>query len=149
MRTSVQSWKRGESNAEFLYSVYQLNITIGEIMDNQPKKHKDSYGTEIIRSAVMALRFCQIANTEFFNQSTGTEEMYKFRHENFKKALGCVENVATMSEIYFEIVRKNNSIGSEKIYKWEKRIGDACRKSCDLIKGIISSDNKVYQKLKA
>ena len=118
-------------------------------MDNQPKKHKDNYGNEIIKSAVMALRYCQIGNTEFFNERTATEEMFKFRHKNFKSALGCIENVATMAEIYFEIIRKNNSIGSEKVYKWEKRIGDACNKSHDLISALIESDNKVYRKLKS
>ncbi|MBQ8666123.1 MAG: hypothetical protein IJ526_04595 [Lachnospiraceae bacterium] len=118
-------------------------------MDNQPKKHKDSYGTEIIRSAVMALRFCQMGNTEFYNERTATEEMYHFRRENFKKALGCIENVATMAEIYFEIVRKNGTLENEKVYKWEKRIGDACNTSHDLINGLIESDKKVYHKLKA
>lgn len=149
MRTSVPTWKRGKSSAEFIYSVYQLNVTIGEIMDNQPRKHKDSYGTEIIRSAIMALRFCQIGNTEFFNPSTATEAMYRFRHENWKKALGCIENVATMAEIYFEIVRKNGTVESEKVYKWEKRIGEACNRSHDLISALIESDNKVYQARKA
>lgn len=114
-------------------------------MDNQPKKHMSSYGAEIIRSAVMALRYVQMGNTEFYNAATANEEKFRFRRENFKRALGCIENVATMAEIYFEIVRKNASVECERVYKWEKRIGEACNKSHDLISAVIQSDQKVYQ----
>ena len=40
---SVPTWKRSTSKSQFLYELYQLNITVGEIMDNQSKKHKDNY----------------------------------------------------------------------------------------------------------
>ena len=56
---SVPTWKRKLSEAEFVYQVYQLNIRLGEILENKPQKYKANYTDEIVKTALSALENVQ------------------------------------------------------------------------------------------
>ena len=73
---SVPTWKRSMSKSQFLYELYQLNITVGEIMDNQSKKHKDNYSNHVIKTALYALQMAQTANEIYFNAQTANHARY-------------------------------------------------------------------------
>lgn len=143
---SVPTWKRSMSKSQFLYELYQLNITVGEIMDNQSKKHKDNYSNHVIKTALYALQMAQTANEIYFNAQTANLQDYQIRHDCLVKALGAVDNVSTVAEIFLEMVRKSGTVEEEKVYRQEQRIGQACLNCHNLLKGVIKSDKEIAKK---
>ena len=76
---SVPTWKRSTSKSQFLYELYQLNITVGEIMDNQSKKHKDNYSNHVIKTALYALQMAQTANEIYFMDIFYVKHLGRFK----------------------------------------------------------------------
>lgn len=142
---SVPTWQRSLSNAEFLYQIFELNILIGKIMENKPKKYKSSYSDFVIQTALEALKEARIANDEPFAREAITERAYLFRREHFQTAMSLIKTVSTVSHIFLEIVRESNQYESTKLYKQETQIGDKCGECIALLKGVINSDKERYK----
>ena len=142
---SVPTWKRSLSNAEFLYQIFELNILIGRIMENKPKKYKSSYSDFVIQSGLEALKETRIANDEYFAGEAINERSYYFRKEHFQTAMSLVKTVSTVSHIFLEIVRASNQYESTKLYKQETQIGDQCNVCINLLKGVMESDKERFK----
>lgn len=147
---SVPLWKRKLSSADFLYKPYYLNIRLGQILANKPKKYKTNYTDHIIKTALSALQHLQTADSIYLSKYTTLQE-YEIRHEALLLARGEIENVATACYVFLEIVRKNDFASDKqidefvKIYDQELEIGGLCEDCYNLISGLIKSDRELYR----
>lgn len=148
---SVPTWKRKISKAEYIYRLYLLNIRLGEIFVNKPKKYKDNYSDAIIKTALSALNHAQIADSIYLSKYTTSYE-FEIRERNLILARGEIASVATDSYIFLEIIRKHDYASEQderlfqKLYDQELEIGKMCEDCYNLISGIIKSDKEVYKK---
>lgn len=156
---SVPSWLRSQSSVEYLWRLYKLNIRIGEICANKPKKYKTNYGDAVIKTALEALKNAQLANNIYMSKST-PEIMYLKRQQHLAAARGLMANLSTISYIFLEQVkksdqgascydpevRKKSTVRAEKIGKEEEEIGLACETISRMISGVIKSDTAIYKK---
>lgn len=144
---SVPSWKRSVSKTEYIRLLYDLNIRIGEIVVNCPKKYRTSYGDALIKSALQALRYAQTANGIYMGAST-TEADYLLRRKLLQQARGLAENISTVGYIFLEQVRKHDQMEAEKIYRREEYLGSACGEIAKKISTVMKSDSAVFKKKK-
>lgn len=142
---SVPSWKRSVSKTEFIRLLFDLNIRIGEMVANSPKKYRGSYGDMLIKSALEALKYAQTANSIFVSSSM-TEADYNLRRGLLQQARGTVENISTAGYIFLEQIRKHDSEESEKIYRREEYLGRTCGEISKKIAAVMKSDRMVYKK---
>ena len=96
---SVPSWKRSISKTEYIRLLFELNIRIGEIVANSPKKYRANYGDFLVKSALEALKYAQIANSIFVSSSM-TEADYNLRRGLLQQARGIVE-ISQRLDIFF------------------------------------------------
>ena len=142
---AVPTWKRKLSNTEYLFQTYNFCIRLNEIMANKPRKYKTNNIDRILNTAFDALKHCQTANSIFFQQNS-SEQDYFTRRKFLQTARGEIQNVATISYIFIETVRRHDSESGEKLYKQEMEIGDYCENINRLIEGVIKSDTEIYKK---
>lgn len=114
-------------------------------MANKPRKYKTNNIDRILNTAFDALKHCQTANSIFFQQNS-SEQDYFTRRKFLQTARGEIQNVATISYIFIETVRRHDSESGEKLYKQEMEIGDYCENINRLIEGVIKSDTEIYKK---
>ena len=101
---SVPVWKRNLSKAEYIYQTYRMNIRLGEILANKPKKYQKNYSDELIKTALSALKHLQVADSIFLTKQS-TEKECEIREENLLLAKAEIAHVATVAYIFLEIVR--------------------------------------------
>ena len=148
---TVPVWKRKLSSAEYVYQVYRLNIRLGEILNNKPKKYKGNYSDHIIKAALSALEQVQLADSIYLSKYT-TEQDYEMRHDALIRAKGEIQHIATACFIFLEIVRKHDHASESdnkqrtKIYDQELEIGEMCETCYKLICGVIDHDKELYKK---
>ena len=142
---SVPSWKRSISKTEYIRLLFDLNIRIGEMVANSPKKYRANYGDFLVKSALEALKYAQIANSIFVSPSM-TEADYNLRRGLLQQARGIVENISTVGYIFLEQTRKHDSAESEKIYRREEYLGTTCGELSKKIAAVMKSDRAVYTK---
>lgn len=140
---SVPTWRRSESKAKFLHRLYRLNIRIGEIVANHPKKYRANYGDALITNALNALTHAEIANGIFMHVRT-SESDYQLRRRHLREAKGYTEAVATVAYIYLELTAKTDGVKEEKILKQEEEIGLECAEIVKMIKGVLNSDRAIH-----
>ena len=143
---SVPTWRRDESKTEFLYQIYQLNIRIGQMTANLPKKYHWSYGNDLVNMALKALYSAQRINREYMN-SINYKESYILRTELCNDIITCMDHIGTVAFIYFEICKESPEIKGEKksrLDKWEEEIGTTTNKINGLIVGLKKSDKERY-----
>lgn len=139
---SVPTWKRSMSAAEYVYQSFLLNKEIARICNKLPKKYRTNYSDELIKEGMEVMKHLQIANTIYLKG----KESYNKRKEHLYEAVGILQNISTISYIYFEMVRHNCEEPDEWIYKAENNIGELCYKVISLTRGIIRSDRERYNK---
>lgn len=122
------------ASTEFLYQTFQLNIRLGEIVNNAPKKYRANYGDSLIQTAIEAYKELEFANSYFITK-TSPEEHRTARKEHFKRARALIRHIATVFYIYAELMKKSDSISNAKVTRWEADIG----KRCESINKIITS----------
>ena len=149
---SVPTWRRKLSTTEYVWQTYKLNIRLGEILENKPKKYKPNYTDEIIQTALSALKHLQIVDSIYLSK-TAPEQDYLERRRNLILARGEIQHIATACYIFLEIVRRHDyaSEGEHKediakLYDQEMEIGEQCEKCFELISGVIKSDTATYNK---
>ena len=150
--SQVPSWKRTLSGSEFVYQTYQLNKELGRILANKPKKYKQNYCDEIIKTALSALRHLVTADGIYMSKYT-IERDYLLRRQELQKARGEVTAVAVTCYVFLEIVRTHDfaSEGEHrediaKLYDQEMKIGEMCETCYKLIGGVMKSDTEIYNK---
>lgn len=141
---SVPVFKRKESKTEYLNSIYDLNVKVGEIVANGPKKYINTYGTYLIHTSAEAMKYAQTANKIFMNKNTSKED-YLLRREMLIRAKGDVENISTIANIYLDVSLKSKLKKSE-IYKRQEDIGLRCYRTIEQINGVMRYDSKVMSK---
>ena len=87
--------------------MYLLNIRLGEILNNKPKKYKTNYADEIIKTALSALSHLQLADSIYLTKYL-TKEEFLIRHNALILARGETQHIATACYIFLEIVRKHD-----------------------------------------
>lgn len=145
---SVPTWLRSVSKAEYLFQTFQLNIRIGQMVANLPKKYSRSHGDYLIRVSHEALLHGQTAN----KIRVIDESSYQTRRQHLQEMRGCVDNVATVAYIFLETVRLHEGIPDAKrakIYKWESEIGDLCFEINKMIVGIMRSDRRTVNMIRS
>lgn len=142
---SVPSWKRSASKSEYIRLLYDLNVRIGQIVANKPKKYRGSYGDMLIKSGLEALKYVQTANGIFMTASTSRED-YLLRRQHLLLARGTVESITTVSQIFLEICRKADRESSAQIYREEAYIGETCGIIQKKISGVLKSDAALMKK---
>ena len=136
---SVPSWKRSESKSEYIRLLHDLNIRIGQIVMNKPKKYRGSYADMLINTSLEALKYAQTANSIFMTGNTSVED-FSLRRKYLLSARGAVENIATVSQIFVDICRKADRENAEKIYKEQAYIGESCMMIHKKISGVLKND---------
>lgn len=144
---SVPTNKRELSNIQFLFELYQFNVRLGEICMNSSKKYKANYADFIIRTGLEALQLAQYGNSIYLNKNT-TEEEFFTREMCFKKAESLVDNIATTSQIFLELTRKDGT-PNEKVAKRQEYIGSKTNEIISLLKGVEKSDKERYKKYRS
>jgi hypothetical protein len=144
IKMSVPSWKRNKSKVEFLRLLMELNINLGKIVNNKPKKYKTNYGDHLIQTGLKALELAQIANSIYMTKTTSIDD-YKQRRNLFLKARGCVEHISTASYIYLELCKNSNEVKFERVLKEEEYIGSTCNDIYKAISGVLKSDKALIK----
>lgn len=141
---SVPTWKRKLSSTEYLHKLFELNKEIASIVMKKPSKYRVNYGDYLIKTSLEALKLGQIANRTYVIDDIS----YEVRRSALLKLQGEIDNIATVGYIFLELVRQSDSIKSEKIFKEENKIGDACNQISKMVGGVIRYDREKYKKLK-
>lgn len=136
---SVPSYKRSVAKAVFVHKIFQLNVRIGEIVNNSPKKYKQSYGDMLIQTALKAFGEALSANEIFTHSKVPIEERTK-RIEHLSNARSLCNKVAAIFLIYAELMRKSDSLSNEKAYRWEEDIGTRCVEINTILSGMIKKE---------
>lgn len=150
--SQVPTWKRTLSGSEFVYQTYQLNKELGRILANKPKKYKQNYTDEIIRTALSAMKHLVIADGIYMSKYS-LEKDYLLRRKCLQAARGEVADVAIACYVFLEIVRAHDYAAEgehrediAKLYDQEMKIGEMCETCYKLIGGVMKSDTEIYSK---
>lgn len=142
---SVPVWERGLSKTDFVYQPYQLVIRLVEITANKPKKYRGNFSDQILKTAMEALKYLQVAN-EIFLTENSPEEDFIMRRRYLQAGEGFIKNLSTIFYIYIETVRKHDSENDDRLHKQELEIGDTCNEIIKRIEGLKRSDRELYKK---
>ena len=137
---SVPTWKRSESQTEYLWQMYQFTIRISEICANKPKKYKGSYADKIISLTCDAFVHARTANEIYVK----TREDYHLRRKHLMEAKGLIVSICTLSDIFLELCKRSPNCKRDKIIKEKETIGRFCYLITNLISGVMKSDAKRY-----
>lgn len=140
---SVPTWLRDESETEYLWQLYKLNIRLGEIVTNHPKKYRPTYGDKLLNNALEALTYARIADQVRITDSI-SKNSYLFRKENLIKTKGLVKSIISITYIYLELTSKTDGVKSEKILKQEEEIGLKCNEIIEKIEETLKQDKSIY-----
>lgn len=142
---SVPAWRRSVSKTEYLKLLFDLNIRIGEMVANSPKKYRANYGDMLIKNALEALKYAQTANGIYVSPAM-PETDYNLRRELLQKSKGAAENISTVGYIFMEQIRKHDHEESQKIYRREEYLGTVCGEISKKIGAVMKSDRAIYRK---
>lgn len=137
---SVPTWKRSESQTEYIWQMYQFTIRISEICANKPKKYKGSYTDKIINLTCDAFVHARTANEIYVK----TKADYDLRKAHLMEAKGLIVSICTLSDIFLELCKKSPDCRRDKIIKEQETIGRFCYSITNLISGVMKSDAKRY-----
>ena len=138
---SVPSWKRKMSTVEYLHKSFELAKTIGQIVNNKPKKYKANYGDKLIKDSLDILTHCQIANSIYIAKDAPQINI-ELRREHLMEARGLAENLATTAYLFLELVKSCDGVDIDQLYRQEERIGEATSEVVKLISGVLKSDSE-------
>lgn len=141
---SVPTWKRKESKTEFLRLLIELNIYLGKIVNNKPKKYKANYGDHLIKEGLKALEYAQTANSVYMTKNTSQND-YEHRRKLFMTARGIVSHIATASYIFLELCKNSNEIKAGRVSKEEEYIGSTCTDIVKALSGVLKSDKALMR----
>lgn len=123
----------------------ELNIRLGKIVGNKPKKYKQNYGDHLIKVGLSALEHAEMGNSIFMTEKT-TEADYQMRRKYFAAAKGEINHLSTAAYIFLEICKGSNEVRIDKILKEEEYIGSVCTDISKSLSGVMRSDKKLMRK---
>lgn len=144
---SVPAWRRSVSNTEYLKLLFDLNIRIGEMVANSPKKYRANYGDMLIKSALEALKHAQTANGIYVSPAM-PESDYRLRRGMLQRAKGAAENISTVGYIFLEQLRHHDHEEASKIYRREEYLGTTCGEISKKISAVMKSDRAMFNSKK-
>lgn len=144
---SVSTWHRKISKTRFIYKLFQLNVRIGQIVFNHPKKYRPNYGDTLIKTGLDALKHACIANSIFMHPSI-SEHDFKLRRRHLIEAKGLIDYISTVAYVYLELVKSCDGITAEKIFNQEEEIGLASIELAKMFTGVLKSDKRTYNSKK-
>lgn len=142
---SVPRWKRTTSKTDFIRYLMDLNIRLGKIVGNKPKKYKQNYGDHLIKIGLSALEHAEIGNSIYMTADT-QEADYLMRRKCFAAARGEINHLSTAAYIFMEICKNSNEVRADKILKEEEYIGSMCADISKSLSGVMRSDKKLMRK---
>ena len=143
----VPSWERALSKTQFLYELHQLNVRLGQIVVSKPQKYRVTYGDKVLNMGLDAMRYAQAANLIFLNQNS-SEEDYKLRRKYLQNALANVDGLSTIADIFLSLNYHMDGCSPETLEKNRMYIGTQTKLCHDLIKGVLESDKKIFNRKK-
>lgn len=144
---SVPTWRRELSKADYMYQTYRLNVRIGEMVVNGPKKYRENYGDHLIKTCLQTLEESQIANSVYVSKNTDRAD-YEVRRMALRRMTGRVHNISTSFKLYKDLIKKCDGQDPIKLRDEEQEVGERCAYIVSLIKGIIESDKKKLKGIK-
>lgn len=138
---SVPTWKRSKSKTQFIYNCFELNKEVARIMTKVPKKYRTNYSDEIIKECMEALKHLQIGNDIVISDK---EYLLLARIKHFSEAIGILDNILTISYIFFEMLKENNELRNDWVDKSEETIGNYCDSIIRMTKKVIESDKRYF-----
>lgn len=144
---AVPSWKRKLSSTQFLYEIFNLNVVIGRIVGNTPKKYTNSYGDSLIKLGVEAYQHANLANSIFVQDQSS----YELRRNELDQAINCCATIGTFVYIYLELIKNADGLSNNKknkIYFWEEEIGNGIANTISMMKSIKKYDRAEWNKKK-
>jgi hypothetical protein len=136
---SVPAWKRAESKAEYLIDILNLNVRVGEIIGNGPKKYRQGYGDFLIKTALDALKYAQTANSIFVSKKMNKSD-FDTRRRCLMLSRGCIDSISTAFMVYLAQARKADGYEADKADRQLQDIGTRCYKIRSSIKKVMDSD---------
>lgn len=137
---SVPTWRRSESQTEYLHQIFKFTERIAEICANKPKKYKNSFSDKLICLACDAFTSARKANGIYVK----TKADYEQRRAYLLDARGTIESICSLADIFLELCKKSPDCKEAKILKEQEEIGNSCYQITNLISGVIKSDAKRY-----
>lgn len=138
---SVPTWKRSKSKTQFIYDCFMLNKEIGRITTKVPKKYRTNYCDELIKESFEALKNLQIGNDIIVGAN---QYMLGKRIYHFSEAIGILDNVLSLTYIFFEMMKENNELRNDWIDRSEELIGNYCDSIIKMTKKVIESDKRTF-----
>lgn len=140
---SVATHNRTLSKTEYINKIRELNVSVGRIVMNKPKKYRQNYGDAIIKSAIEALKFAQTANAIFVKHDMPKSDI-ALRRTMLIRAKGAVMNVSTISQIFLDLCMSADGENKTKIMKQDKYIGNITHDIIKMLSGVIKSDESYH-----
>lgn len=137
---AVATWDRGESKAQYIHNIYELEKDCLQFVMNSPSKYRNNISDFIVKSCMSALEDAVTANNLYpmYDQQTLLARQYKLISAKSK-----VKNVCTQLTIWTEMMRSSDNLTQQKLDKINKRlerIGTHSVKCVKTIDGLIKSD---------
>ena len=146
-RVSVKLCDRSDSKTQFLEELRKLNVRIGQIVVNGPRKYAASHGDHLVRCALEAYKHAQIANKTNYQRGRNVEQAYRIRREHFNEARGLVEHIGSAAKVYFDLMENIDGGGKDK-KKASGRMEDVgmmCNKIIGMLSAVMKSDTERYR----
>lgn len=144
---SVKLCDRSDSKTQFLEELRLLNVRLGQIVVNGPRKYAASHGDHLIRCGLEAYEHAQIANKTNFQRGRNVEQAYRIRREHFNAARGIVEHIGSAAKIYFDLMMNIDGGGKDKnkAHGRMNEIGGMCNKIIGMLSAVMKSDTDRYR----
>lgn len=140
---SVPSWEKDLSKTQYIYELYLFNQKLGHIVIKKPVKYRYTYGDTVMKSGIDALRSAICANNIFMSETT-SEEDYNLRRKYLQHALGLVDSIGTIADLFLSLNWQTDGCSQETLEKEREYIGAQAYKVHNLIKGVLESDKKIF-----
>ena len=137
---SISTWLQDLSKKQFLWEIYHLNIDLGHIIVNLPKKYKLNYGDKLIQ---LGMKILEEAITGNEIRATNEAE-YQRRTLHLKEARAGLYAMAAEADIFLKICESSPEVEKTKLNKNRKKLGDRLNKCGNLIDAVIASDKKRF-----
>lgn len=138
---SVPTWKRTKSKTQYIYTCFELNKEVARIMTKVPKKYRTNYSDEIIKECMEALKHLQMGNDIVVGNK---EYLLLARVKHLSEAIGILDNVLTITYIFFEMMKEHNELRNDWIDRSEEIIGNYCDSIIRMTKKVIEKDKLAF-----
>lgn len=138
---SVPVRNRTQSKTEYVEELRRLNVDIGQLTVNGPKKYARAYGDRLASTALDAYGHACAANSIYLSADPVS---YEKRRGHLIEARALVHSLAAQANVYIDLTVRTDGVSKEKAYRRAERIGDRCNSAIKLIGGVLRSDKERF-----